>query len=67
MPDQTLRELKGLVDALCGVDQGLDEYQLEFVEDMAQKFKSFKLSRDPDVYLTENQIGFIIKLYDEFC
>ena len=54
--------LQGELDDLLELESGLDDYELKFVEDMAEKVKKKGIEK-----LTPGQVTFMRKLWDNLC
>jgi hypothetical protein len=54
-----IRQDRELIDALCEIDHGLTEWEVEFVEDMARQVHDQKRG------LTPGQLAKALEIHDE--
>lgn len=62
LDDVQLKELGGMVANLCDIEEGLTDWEVNFVDDMGEKFKS-----EPPIFMTAIQTAKVRELHARHC
>ncbi len=56
-----------MLAALCLIEDGLSDWEADFVDDMTKKFEKISGADRAERHFTEKQLQKIVELYDEHC